>query len=255
MAKIDLLLQGFSLGTDQGSVAFCGMTLIEGTKRILVDVGHIGRRQLLMQKLSERGLTPADIDYVFLTHAHWDHVLNIDLFPNAKILIHPSEREYIKHPHANDFATPSYTTTILESMQLEEVQDGVEIDDGVSFIATPGHSRGSMALIVRNGDETIAVSGDALPNGATISTGLPRLVFYDLEVAKASIRKLMDTAKVFYPGHDRPFRVEDGGRVNYLQPASIRVFGWPDGGTEDGGMSLGYGLDQSRLPGVVLPPA
>ena len=60
--KIDLILPGFSMGTDQGNLAFCGVTLIEGTKRILVDVSHYGRRQLLIQKLAERGLTPADID-------------------------------------------------------------------------------------------------------------------------------------------------------------------------------------------------
>ena len=81
MAKITTVLHGFSMGTSQGNLAFCGVTLIEGTKRILVDVAHNGRRQLLMDKLAERGLTPDDIDYVFLTHAHWDHVLNIDLFP------------------------------------------------------------------------------------------------------------------------------------------------------------------------------
>ena len=48
MTKIDMLLQGFSLGTDQGNVAFCGVTLIEGTKRTLVDVAHTGRRTLLL---------------------------------------------------------------------------------------------------------------------------------------------------------------------------------------------------------------
>lgn len=101
MPTIEVLLQGFSLGTDQGNIAFCGVTLVRGAKTILVDSAHNGRRQLLLQRLSEHGLTPADIDYVFLTHAHWDHVLNVDLFPQAKVLIHPVERDYCKHPQAH----------------------------------------------------------------------------------------------------------------------------------------------------------
>ena len=250
MPKIELLLPGFSLGTDQGNVAFCGVTLIEGAKRILVDVAHTGRRGLLLQRLAERGLSPADIDYVFLTHTHWDHMLNIDLFPNARVLIHPLEREYCKNPSAKDWATPSYTSAILESRQLQEVREGEEIDDGVRVLETPGHSRGSMSLLVQAGDTAAAVSGDALANGWSATTGLPRLVFWDEHEAKSSIRRLLDAAEAFYPGHDRPFMVE-AGRVLYLQPVSIRVFGWPDAGEGEGGPGVTYGAEAARTTQVV----
>ena len=252
MTKIDMLLQGFSLGTDQGNVAFCGVTLIEGTKRTLVDVAHTGRRTLLLERLRQRGLTPADIDYVFLTHAHWDHMLNVDLFPNAKVLIHPLEREYCKQPRERDWATPRYTTLILESTQLQEVREGEEIDDGVQVVETPGHSRGSMALLVRAADQTIAVSGDALPNGWSATSGLPRYVFWDLDQAQQSIRKLLDRAQAFYPGHDRPFRVADGGRVAYLEPTGVRVFGWPDGGAGEGGPGISYASEPPRQTQVFV---
>jgi glyoxylase-like metal-dependent hydrolase (beta-lactamase superfamily II) len=250
MPKVDLLLPGFSLGTDQGNVAFCGVTLIEGTKRILVDGAHVGRRNLLVQKLKDRGLTPDDIDYVFLTHAHWDHMLNVDVFPNARILISQVERDYIRDPHPGDWATPRYATLVLEAQKLQEVREGEELDEGVSVISTPGHSPGSQALLVRNGDEVAAVCGDALPNGLSVRTGLPRLVFYDLDSAKASIRRLLDTATVFYPGHDRPFTVEDAGHVRYTQQASIRVFGWPEGDGAEGGMVLGYGHNPPYETGI-----
>jgi N-acyl homoserine lactone hydrolase len=250
MARVETILQGFSLGTDQGNLAFCGVTLIEGTRRILVDVAHNGRRTLLLDRLKERGLTPDDIDYIFLTHAHWDHMLNIDLFPNAKVLIHPVERSYIKDPRPTDWATPSYTTLILESTQLQEVREGDEIDDGVSVIETPGHSRGSMALLVRGDNETLAVSGDALPNGLSVKTGLPRIVFWDENEAKASIRKLLDAAGAFYPGHDRPFRVGDAGAVTYLQPTGLRVFGLPEPAPGDGGLTLTYGMDHMAAPQI-----
>ena len=246
MAKIDVVLQGFGLRTDQGSIAYCGVTLGQGTKNILVDVAHVGRRELLLQKLHERGLTPDDIDLVFLTHAHWDHMLNIDVFPNAKVLVHPHEREYIKHPHEHDWATPRYVSQILESHQLQEVREGEEIDEGVTVLETPGHSRGSMALLVRSDGPTAAITGDAMADGWCATNGLPRLIFWDVEQAKASIRKVLDRAKTFYPGHDRPFRVGDAGRIHYLERTSIRVFGWPEPGEGEGGPGLVYASEPPR---------
>jgi N-acyl homoserine lactone hydrolase len=254
MAKIDLLLQGFSLASDQGSFGFCGVTLVEGTKRILVDVAHVGRRSLVLQKLQERGLTPNDIDYVFLTHAHWDHMLNIDLFPNARVLIHPREREYVKQPHAADYATPGYVTSILESHRLQEVKDGEEIDDGISVLPTPGHSKGSMALLVRDDSGVAAVCGDALPNSWSVRSGVPRLVFWDLDEAKASIGRLLQSATSFYPGHDRPFAVDAARNTRYLQPTSVRIFGWPDQDPGEGGPGLGFASEPERQANLVLPP-
>jgi glyoxylase-like metal-dependent hydrolase (beta-lactamase superfamily II) len=245
-----MLLQGFSLGTNQGNLAFCGVTLIEGTKRILVDVAHNGRRQLLTEKLQQRGLTYDDIDYVFLTHAHWDHMLNIDLFPNARVLIHAAERDYIKHPKAGDWATPAYATQILESRQLQEVADGEEIDDGVRVLATPGHSKGSTTLLVHQEGKTVAVCGDALPNSGSVKSGLPRIVFWDVEDARASIRKLLDTAQAFYPGHDRPFRLADGGNVAYLEATNVHLFGWPEAGEGEGGPGVSFSAEppaQARI--------
>ncbi len=253
MATIETVMQGFSLGTSQGGVAFCGVTLVQGSKRILVDVAHPGRRQLLMQSLKERNLTPDDIDYVLLTHAHWDHMLNIDLFPNAKILISPEEREYIKAPADFDWATMRYASSVLEALPLQEVRDGEEIDDGISVVSTPGHSKGSMALLVHGANETSCVSGDALPNTLSLSSGLPRIVFWDLEDAKASIAKLLGAAQVFYPGHDRAFRVLDGGRYQYLQPTSIQVVGWPETDDTESGPTISYGHGPATSANIVAP--
>jgi glyoxylase-like metal-dependent hydrolase (beta-lactamase superfamily II) len=250
--KIDLILPGFSMGTDQGNLAFCGVTLIEGTKRILVDVSHYGRRQLLIEKLKERGLTPADIDYVFLTHAHWDHSLNADVFPNAKFLIHTDERRYIKNPGENDWATPKYISTLLEAQELQEVRDGEEIDDGMRIMHVPGHSIGSMALIIDQPEGKVAVCGDALPNSWSVVAGMPRLIFYDVEKAKQSIGKLLDTAKFFYPGHDRPFEVLDGGKTRHIAPASIHVFGWPDLDDDEGGPGISFGGEPEREAQVIV---
>jgi N-acyl homoserine lactone hydrolase len=224
MPEIDLILEGWSVNLDQGNAAFCGVTLIRGaTKTILVDVAHVGRRSLLIENLAKAGLTPADIDTVVLSHSHWDHILNADVFKNAEFLLHPNEIEYAKAPHPKDWATPEYTWSVLERCNIREVREGDLLDEGIRVIATPGHTRGSISLVVDQPDGSVAVCGDALPNATTALAGYPYLIFWDEEDAKTSARKILDAAEVLYPGHDRPFRIS-GGRVSYLQaPSTITV--------------------------------
>ncbi len=219
MPRIDLILEGWSVNMDQGRAAFCGVTLIRGSKNILVDVAHVGRRSLLIENLRKLGLEPSDIDTVVLTHSHWDHILNADVFKNAEFLLHPWEIEYAKAPHPQDWATPDYTWTILERCRIREVQEGDEVDDGVRVILTPGHTRGSISLVVQQADSSLVVCGDALPTARTALDECPYLIFWDEDDARRSARKILDAADVLYPGHDRPFRIA-GGHVSYLQPPS-----------------------------------
>ncbi|HEX2171591.1 MAG TPA: MBL fold metallo-hydrolase, partial [Dehalococcoidia bacterium] len=183
MPELDLILQGYSVNADVGRLGFCGVTLIKGSRNILVDVAQLGRRDLLISELGKRGLSPADIHAVVLTHAHWDHMLNIDLFPNADVYIHPWEREYVKSPHPDDFATPTYTGMILEQCKLVEIKEGQEIDDGVRVIETPGHTRGSITLVVQTANGPVNVCGDALPTAKTALARMPYIIMWDEEEA------------------------------------------------------------------------
>jgi glyoxylase-like metal-dependent hydrolase (beta-lactamase superfamily II) len=246
MAEVDLLLQGFTLGSDQGSAAFCGVTLVRGTKTILVDVAHTGRRQLLIQKLAERGLRPQDVDVVVLTHAHWDHMLNIDLFTNADVLVHETERKYLQAPAPEDWATPSYTGMILERMRLRSVREGDEIDRGVRILDTPGHTIGSMTLLVEQESGTIGVTGDALPNARCALAGTPYLIFFDPAVARESAARIKAHCTTLYPGHDRPFRL-DGENVEYLVPTSIHITTQIEPAATDVGVMLSGDTPRPRL--------
>lgn len=238
MPEVELILQGFSLGTDQGSAAFCGVTLIQGSKRILVDVAHTGRRELLLQRLRERGLSPADIDIVVLTHAHWDHMLNIDLFSQAQIVLHPRELAYAHQPHVEDWATPAYTGLILDQMQLREAQEGDEIDDGVRVLDTPGHSAGSISLVVQTETGPAVICGDALPNARTALAGTPYLIFWSEADARRSAAKILSPGGIIYPGHDRPFSLH-GGAIHYQIPTSLRLQMLIDPSENDAGVTLG----------------
>ena len=69
MPEIEVLLPGFSINTDQATLGLCTVTLVRGDKLTVVDVGHFGRRAMLVDTLRAHGIEPEDIGRVILTHA------------------------------------------------------------------------------------------------------------------------------------------------------------------------------------------
>jgi len=224
MLQVQTLLPGVSFGTDSGTPAFCSVFLIEGEKRVVVDSAHVGRRTSLEAALQQRGLTPDDIDLVILTHAHWDHVQNIDLFRNARILVHSDERRYSHQPHRNDWATPQWTGVVLETMPLLEVGEGYQVMPGLTIMDAPGHSPGSIGVAVETDLGKAIITGDAMHNAGIALSGRNPLVFWNEEQANRSIARMVAEADVLYPGHDRAFRLRDGA-VEYIEPFSFTLTG------------------------------
>ncbi|MFE9446596.1 MBL fold metallo-hydrolase [Streptomyces sp. NPDC006602] len=231
MPTIDILLPGFAIDTDQGYPAFCGVFLVRGpdaagrNRNILVDAAHVGRRPFLWNALAAHGLGAEDIDTVVLTHAHWDHVQNIDLFPQATLVLHPDERRYAHTPHANDWATPAWTGLLLEQLPVREITDGEEIIPGVDVIGLPGHSPGSIGVVVLTERGRATITGDALHFAYVARSKRNPLVFWDADQATRSIERVLTVSDVIYPGHDRPFRLTSDGDIDYLEPFALTLTG------------------------------
>jgi N-acyl homoserine lactone hydrolase len=223
--KIEVLLAGSSFNCDQGNIAFCGIYLIEAVtaerrkQRILFDFGHFGRRRHLLRALDERGLSSDDIDTVVLSHGHWDHVQNADLFPRSRLVAHRAELEYMQAPHPNDHATPPWAMAIIDRLKIRAVEDGETLVPGISAMHLPGHSRGSLGLVVETEQGLAVITGDAIASAHTAQTGRCMSVFWDVDLADTSIRRVTQLADCIYPGHDRPFRQATGGSAEYLVPA------------------------------------
>jgi N-acyl homoserine lactone hydrolase len=228
---IDVVLDGFGIGTSAGLISMCEVVLIEGPGRdgrpvrILVDPAHVGRRTFLLQALADRGLAPGDIDLVVLTHAHWDHLQNIDLFAHAPVCLHPDERRYCERPHPNDWATPAWTADILERAAVREIGDGAELIPGVGVVHLPGHSAGSIGITVRSDQGLSLIAGDALHYASVALSRRPPLVFWNPDQALASIDRAVAMADVIYPGHDQPFRLTRDREIEYLRPFSLTITG------------------------------
>lgn len=228
---IHTLLQGSRLGSSQGDIAFCGVNLVEAPgadgrlHRIVVDTGHVGCGNALTRALAERGLTGTDIDTVVLTHAHWDHIQNLDPFDRAVFRVHPAELNYLRDPHAGDFATPRWTAAVIDQYDVRSITGGTELAPGVVVVEAPGHSAGTIALAVGTDDGTAVITGDSIQNGQVAQHRRNALVFWDEDRANRSVAELVEMADVIYPGHDRAFRLAPSGAVEYVQELRLTLTG------------------------------
>ena len=248
MTDIDVLTYGFSLVSDQGPFGFSTISLLTvGDQHVLVDTGPASRRTMLVKSLLGRGLAPEEIDLVVLTHMHWDHCANADLFPNARVLVHPKEIDYASNPRRGDHNVASYFADMLSRLRVEPISDGDRIVEGVSVMDTPGHTKGHVSISVSVDGKDVLVSGDAMPDGGTVRRGLPYNVFWDVDDAAESVEKMVASADVFYPGHDRPFTLS-GDSVGYLEgPIGMEVTGYVEGGAPS---AMTYVVHPTREPNI-----
>ena len=194
------------------------VTYLQSDRRILVDTGFDSETNLsvenrsanerrLLQSLHNAGLSPEDIDAVFITHWHADHFLNLSLFPESEFLLSRTAVER----HA-----PDYTG----------VRDGEMIADGVQVVYTPGHTIDHASLLVTTGPlrfhertqgggsisgigpSTIAIAGDAVIDATYYALGRIwdyNSDFYSHEQTLESERLLCSAADFIIPGHGSIF--------------------------------------------------
>ena len=247
MPTVEVLLHGESIATNYGSIGYCSTLLVRGDRNVVVDTGHVGRRRALLEALAERDLGPSDIDVAVMTHSHWDHAQNYDVLDSAEVLIHEWERRYARNPHPNDWATPRWTSAMLDTIpNLTEVEDGYEIEPGVRILHTPGHSAGTMALIVDTSEGPVAITGDGVANAQVAVTKVNANVFWSEEASRRSIERVLEEAEVIYPGHDRPFRVLGAGGVEHIATRQLAFLGVD---LEDPNISV----TAERRPPYVMP--
>lgn len=140
----------------------------EGT--VLVDTGvgpqAMGPGGKLLADLKKSGVDPEDVDTVFLTHLHGDHLgwsVRTDgepVFANARYVTQAVEWE-ISVPYLGQ------GIAALDDLGVLELLDGEEmVGEELTAIPTPGHSPGHSSLLVASQGQQALVSGDAIVHPA-----------------------------------------------------------------------------------------
>lgn len=211
------LIQGNCLSFKGGFFGFSAIVLVEadGHGPILFDTGHHSTRLLLLEALTEKGLAPRDIRTVFLSHLHFDHANNIDLFPDAAFYVGATEWEYAQRPSDEDVFCSLGMNEYLERRDLHLIQDTEgELVPGLYYRHAPGHTPGSYLLhYTRDTGERVVLAGDACKTYRELAT-LSSANEYDRERrATQSLQWIADNADVVVPGHFPELRRSPGGWI------------------------------------------
>jgi glyoxylase-like metal-dependent hydrolase (beta-lactamase superfamily II) len=160
-ATVDSSAEGFQRykelqkgGRTAGMVAFPNTLLVRGERDYLVDPGLIMQGAPVIGALAELGVEPQAIKDVILTHLHFDHAEGMAAWPMRRTYVHRLETEA---PYAQ------IVSGQLENAQLEvlEGEEG-EIEPGVRWIRTPGHSDGLITLLVDTDEGLVAIASDCV---------------------------------------------------------------------------------------------
>ena len=150
---------------------------------IVVDTGAPSEVETLRESLANVGVEESEVDVVVNTHLHTDHCGGNDIFADAIKMAHRLE-----HP----------------PIWMAKVEDGDELAAGVKVRCTPGHTAGSLSVLVE-AEDRCAVCGDALPTRANFESGTPPAIHIDRGLALQSMKSLIAWADVIIPGHDAAF--------------------------------------------------
>jgi glyoxylase-like metal-dependent hydrolase (beta-lactamase superfamily II) len=125
----------------------------------------------LPQALADHGVARDDVDVVFLTHLHIDHLgWNTDLdgvsfFPRARYLVHADALAFARTrpelPHIRRCVEPL-------ADRFETIEPDVELAPGLTPFAAAGHYPGHMAVRVRSGGAEAVLLADTAVHPALL---------------------------------------------------------------------------------------
>lgn len=106
----------------------------------------------LTDQLQALGLTPADIEFLSVSHSHFDHMGNAGLFAGSTWIVDPRERAHAFRPAARADTDEFAAYSVLEDARtvlIERKGHDVFGDGSVTVIPAPGHTPGHAVLLVR----------------------------------------------------------------------------------------------------------
>jgi len=200
--------------------------LVHDQRWILIDTGAPGDTQRIMRAVAQQGIQPHEIALIFLTHGHVDHfgsAAALREITGAPIAVHQADLPYLERGSNPEmpalgfegrllrpflpWTAPALTPDIVFTDEIDLQAYGLE----ATVVSTPGHSPGSVALLLPEG---ALIAGDLLRGGylgGRIAPQRPMLPFFatDLTQLRASLAQVLKLPfTTMYVGHGGPLTAQ-----------------------------------------------
>lgn len=192
------------------------------------DVGRRRNRELLVDPvtaLGALGIDPAAVTRLVVSHAHYDHIGNLDRLPAAEVVMTRRELEFWTGPHAGRVQF-SHSTEAAELGTLARARDAgrvttfdgrLDLGGGVELIEVGGHTPGQLVALAPVAGGRAVLAADALHFYDELDRDRPFFVVADLEAMYAGFDLLGELAApadhVLVAGHDAEVGRRFPGRV------------------------------------------
>jgi len=187
-----------ALPTDKLKLSFGALLVHDGKRTVLIDSGtgpSMSPPGRLRVDLVEKGIAPASITDIVISHPHFDHIGGLltgdgkPAFPNARVHIWPQAWEELRA-----HSTPAMVAAIEPHLALIPA-DG-RLTPHLRALAIPGHTPGHIGVEIASGRAKLLYVGDAMHHYVA-SVAAPDLdMAYDADgaIAKASRKALLARA-------------------------------------------------------------
>lgn len=233
----ELLLPGFHESGDV--IPTHAWALHDGMQWVLVDSGmpsaeemqakwkveaRGGGVEMLRGALAKIGVKPEQIGMLILSHLHFDHAWNLELFPQAQIVVQRTELFHAIDPVPTQriyYAKPSYLPLLdrRRPSGLRLIDGDMDLLPGLSVMLTPGHTPGLQVVLAKTTRGTVGLVSDLgeeysawypadpratkRPSNAMCGSFRPGSIRSESEmVYSGSMARVLSRADIVVPAHD-----------------------------------------------------
>ena len=193
-------------------------------RTVVVDTGYsehgakVRGRDVLIpvaELLQRLGVDVTAVATVIVTHAHYDHIGNLDAFPAARFVLSRREYEFWTSPNAHkalfhhsvEDDELETLKRLVESGRVDFFDDQTQPAPGIEVIEVGGHTPGQSVVKVDTAEGTVLLASDAVHYYEEMTDDMPFSSVADLVEmydAFARLRSMLASGEIAHlvPGHD-----------------------------------------------------
>jgi glyoxylase-like metal-dependent hydrolase (beta-lactamase superfamily II) len=174
------VIEKYGLDPSSIKISINILVLRNGKQTVIIDPGlgnsldgNPSNSGQFIEKLKEAGINSRKVDYVIISHGHWDHIGGIARsggnlhFPNAKYVMQEKEWEYWTSEKNLGMMPETYALWAREDLppikeKVTLIKGDEEIVTGITAIPAFGHTPGQLGLLIESGSEKLLYLADAI---------------------------------------------------------------------------------------------